>query len=62
MGESENPQQIDRTPLNHSHDLFLESVVDELFLFNELGPLIKNKSFQLHGQMWNLVTNLPYPL
>ena len=43
MGESENPQQIDRTPLNHSHDLFVESVVDELFLFNELGPLIEKK-------------------
>jgi hypothetical protein len=43
MGESENPQQIDRTPLNHSQDLFVESVVDELFLFNQLGPLIKKK-------------------
>ena len=45
MGESENPQQIDRTPLNHSHDLFVESVVDELFLFNELGPLKLKKKF-----------------
>jgi hypothetical protein len=61
MGESENPQQIDRTPLNHSQDLFVESVVDELFLFNELGPLITKKSFQLHGRMWNLVTDPPYP-
>jgi hypothetical protein len=32
-----------RTPLKNSQDLFVESVVVEIFLFNELGPLIKKK-------------------
>jgi hypothetical protein len=50
MNESENPQQIDRTPLNHSQDLFVESVVKELFLFNELGPLNKKKVSSSKGR------------